>query len=93
MSYKLGLHVLATLTEQVVPIYKHITFFLNSFDIRNQSHVSRPPYPQLRGQPHCHRGPKIQSLNPHTKFQLPRFKYETLEISDVFHQSVSFYVL
>ena len=27
MSYKLGLHVLATLTEQVVPIHNHITLF------------------------------------------------------------------
>ena len=28
MSYKLALHVLATFTGQVVPIHKHITFFL-----------------------------------------------------------------
>jgi len=27
MSYKLALHVLATFTEQVVPIHKHVTFF------------------------------------------------------------------
>ena len=26
-SYKLALHVLVTLTEQVVPIHKHITLF------------------------------------------------------------------
>jgi len=29
MSYKLALHVLATFTEQVVPIHKHITFSWN----------------------------------------------------------------
>jgi len=27
MSYKLALHVLATFTEQVVPIHKHVTLF------------------------------------------------------------------
>ena len=82
MSYRSALHVLATFTEQVVPIHKHITL-INSLDIRNQRHVSRPPYPQLGGRPRCHRGPKNQSLNPQTKFQPPRFKYETLEISEV----------
>jgi len=34
--------------------------------------------------PRCHRGPKLQSLSPETKFQPPKFKYETLEISKVF---------
>jgi len=50
MSYKSALHVLATYAEQVVPIHKYITvFILNSLGIRNHSHVSRPPYPQLGG--------------------------------------------
>jgi len=35
MSYKLALHVLATFTEEVIPIHKHIYFILNSLDIRN----------------------------------------------------------
>jgi len=36
MSYKLALQVLAILTEQVVPIYKH-EFFLNSVDVRSKN--------------------------------------------------------
>jgi len=30
MSYKLALHLLATFTEQVAPIHKHITLLLSS---------------------------------------------------------------
>jgi len=37
MSYKLAKHVLVTFTEQVLPIHKHISYFiLNSLVIRNQ---------------------------------------------------------
>ena len=36
-SYKLALHVLVTFTEEIFPIYKHISYFiLNSRDIRNR---------------------------------------------------------
>jgi len=37
MSHKLALHVLVTFTEQVVPIWKHIFFVLNSLDMRNKN--------------------------------------------------------
>jgi len=46
MSYKSALHVLATFTEQVFQFINILQYFiLNSLGIRNQSHVSRPPYP------------------------------------------------
>jgi len=40
-SYKLAPHVLVTFTEQVLPIHKHISYFiLNSLVIRNKhSHI------------------------------------------------------
>jgi len=37
MSYKLALHVLVTFTEHVFPIHDHITFIMNSLDIRNRN--------------------------------------------------------
>jgi len=38
------------------------------------------------GDPHCHRGPKIQSrhhLSPQRKLRCPKLKYESLEVSEV----------
>jgi len=37
VSYKSALQVLATFTEQVVPIHNHINLFCNSLDIRNKN--------------------------------------------------------
>jgi len=49
--------------------------------IRNQSRVSFPPYRQLGAT--LSQGTQNSELNPQTKFQRPKFKYESLEISKV----------
>jgi len=50
--------------------------------MRNQSRVSFPPYPQLGAT--LSQGTQNSELKPQTKFQPPKFKYETLEINEVF---------
>jgi len=62
MLYKSAPHVLATLTEQVVPIHKQITLYWIP-SISGTRFVSASLHiPGWR--PHCHRGPKIQIWTP-----------------------------
>ena len=78
ISYKSALHVLATFTEQVVPIHKYITVLYSEFPPYQEPEPRQPPSISPIGGPRRHMGPKFRSLNP------PKLKYLTLEISEVF---------
>ena len=69
MSYKSALNVLATFSEQLVPPHKHITLFWIP-SISGTRAVSASLHTPNWG-PHCHIGPKIQSLTPPNKISTP----------------------
>ena len=63
----------------------------------NHSRISRPPYPLIGGNA-VTGGPKYSNvatvfvcLSPQTKLQLPKLKYETLEICEVLSIHILFY--
>jgi len=56
MSYKLALHLHATFTEQVFPIYKYITIFLIS-SIRNKNSHNET---NVKG--------SVEGISPHSNY-------------------------
>jgi len=56
----------------------------SEFPRYQESQLCKPPFIPPNWGPRCHRDPKFRAELLQSKLQLPKFKYETLEISEVF---------